>query len=345
MKFQIGDRVLILHSNEEGEVIDIINDKMLMIDVRGVKFPAYIDQLDFPYFKRFSEKKMFPNKKEKKYIDDVKKEKKQEAKISDGVWITFLPVTDMDEFGDEVVEELKIHLINRTETGYKFIYNLNYFGQSDFELKNEILPFQDFYLHDIPFENLNDSPTFEFDFSLLVPQKNLPAGEAGKVDHYEASLRLKPKQLFRKIEEIRLKGEAHFSHRLFETYPEKVVEDKVEMGSVAAKGYKIYQAEKARQNLEPPRSVVDLHIEKITDDWNNLSNHEIVSLQLKTFEKYYDLAVAHMQPSLIVIHGIGTGRLREEIHEQLKHRREVKTFVNQYHPAFGYGATEIFFEY
>jgi hypothetical protein len=60
MKFQIGDKVLILHSNEEGEVIDIINDKMVMVDVRGVKFPAYIDQLDFPYFKRFSEKKLFP---------------------------------------------------------------------------------------------------------------------------------------------------------------------------------------------------------------------------------------------------------------------------------------------
>jgi len=142
-----------------------------------------------------------------------------------------------------------------------------------------------------------------------------------------------------------LKGEAHFSYRLFEIYPDKIVDEKVEMGTLAAKGYKIYQAEKAMQNLEPPRSVVDLHVEKITDDWNSLTNHEIVSLQLKTFEKYYDLAVAHMQPSLIVIHGIGTGRLREEIHEQLKHRKEVKSFVNQYHPAFGYGATEIFFEY
>jgi hypothetical protein len=40
MKFQVGDRVLILHSNEEGEVVDIINNKMVMVDVRGVKFPA-----------------------------------------------------------------------------------------------------------------------------------------------------------------------------------------------------------------------------------------------------------------------------------------------------------------
>jgi Smr domain-containing protein len=333
MKFQIGDKVLILHSNEEGEVIDIINNKMVMVDVRGVKFPAYIDQLDFPYFKKFSEKKLFPAKKEKQYIDDIKKEKESIAKISDGVWLTFLPVVDTDEFGDDVVEELKIHLVNRTDASYKFVYNLNYFGASDFELKNEVHSFQDFYLHDIPFENLNDSPTFEFEFSLVHPNKN-------KADHYEASLRLKPKQLFARIEEIRLKGEATFSHRLFEKYPEKTVEDRVEASRSGA-----FDAAKAKQHLEQPQSVIDLHIEKITNDWSGLSNHEIISIQLKTFEKYYDLAVAHMQPALTVVHGVGTGRLREEIHEQLKHRREVKTFVNQYHPAFGYGATEIFFEY
>ena len=57
MKFQIGDKVTVLHSNEEAEVVELINDKMVLVDVRGVKFPAYIDQLDFPYFKRFSEKK------------------------------------------------------------------------------------------------------------------------------------------------------------------------------------------------------------------------------------------------------------------------------------------------
>jgi len=115
MKFQIGDKVLVLHSNEEGEVIDIINDKMVMIDVRGVKFPAYIDQLDFPYFKRFTEKKLFPEKKGKKYIEDLRKEKESpKHKTVDGVWLSFLPVMDTDEFGDDVVTELKVHLINRT---------------------------------------------------------------------------------------------------------------------------------------------------------------------------------------------------------------------------------------
>ncbi|MFS8083057.1 MAG: Smr/MutS family protein, partial [Ginsengibacter sp.] len=71
----------------------------------------------------------------------------------------------------------------------------------------------------------------------------------------------------------------------------------------------------------------------------------ILSIQLDTFEKYFHLAVAHMQPNLIVIHGVGTGKLRNEIHERLKLKREVRTFANQYHPDFGFGATEIFFQY
>lgn len=339
MKYQIGDIVLILHSNEEGRVVDIINDKMLMVDVKGVSFPVYMDQVDFPYFRRFTEKKLFPAKKEKQFVDDIRKEKpSQDKRTADGVWLTFLPVMDTDEFGDVVVEELKLHLINRTETPYRFVYKLHFFGKPDFELKNTIQPFEDFYLHDVDFADLNDSPSFEFDFSLLQPDKK-------KAEHFESSVKLKPKQLFAKIEELKEKNQATFSQRLFENYPDKVIEDTVEMGKLAAKGYKIYEASKARQHLEPARSVIDLHIEKLTDDYRRMSNYEIVNLQLKTFEKYYHLAVAHHQPSLIVIHGVGEGVLRDEIHDILRLKKEVKSFVNQYHPNFGYGATEIFFQY
>src|SRR5580700_8534354 len=106
MKFEIGDKVILLHSGEEGEVIDIISKTMVMVDVRGVKFPAYIDQLDFPYFKRFTEKKQAPEK-AKQFIDDVKKEKaSSQKKVVDGVWLTFLPVFDVDEFDDEFVREI-----------------------------------------------------------------------------------------------------------------------------------------------------------------------------------------------------------------------------------------------
>ena len=339
LKFQVGDRVLVLHSEEEGEVVDIINNKMVMVDVRGVKFPAYIDQLDFPYFKRFTEKKtVIPPKKSKKYIDEVAKEKKLPAdKSQSGIWLTFIPVLDTDEFGDEVVEELKIHLVNRTDTPYNFEYSLDYFGKPDFELKNSIAPFHDFYIHDMPFENMNDSPSFNIVFSLQKPDKK-------KAESFETSLKLKPKQVFARIQEIRQKGEATFSYKILDSYPDRVVDDKMEMSPLLKKGYKVYSASSARQHLEPSKYELDLHIEKLTGDHASMSAFEKLTLQLQTLEKYLDLAVAHHQPSMIVIHGVGTGKLRDEIHEILRIRRDVKSFINRYHPAYGYGATEVFFQ-
>ncbi|HEY4875755.1 MAG TPA: Smr/MutS family protein [Puia sp.] len=336
MKFEIGDKVLVLHSSEEGEIVDIINKEMVMVDVHGVKFPAYIDQLDFPYFKKFTEKKPLQEK-PKKYVDDVRKEKSNQNKIADGVWLTFLPVFDSDEFGDEFVKELKLHLINNTLQGYNFSYSLNYFGKDDFELKNQIHTFEDFYLHDIAFEDINDNPNFQFDFSLLTPEKK-------KAEHYETLLKIKPKNIFLRVEEMKKTNQATFSYKLFDDYPDKTVEEKIEL-KTSSNNYKIYEASQTRNQLEPAKHEVDLHIEKLTDNWRHMSNFEMLTLQLQTFEKYFDLAVAHHLPSMIMIHGVGSGKLRDEIHDLLRMKRNVKSFINQYHARYGYGATEIFFQY
>jgi hypothetical protein len=342
MKYQVGDKIIVLHSNEEGEVIEILSDKMVMIEVRGVKFPAYMDQIDFPYFKRFTEKKLFPPepKKPKVYIDQVPKEKirKNEVKVAEGVWLSLIPKFSLDEFNDEIVELFKIFLVNKTNKAYKFVYRQSYFGDPEFELKNEIFPFHDFYLHDISFANFNDNPSFSFEFSLITPDK-------AKADYFESSVKVKAKQLFKQIEEMKEKNHPNVSYKLFDEYPARVTEEKFELTGLAAKGFKIYEAKKIRQHLEQPRSVIDLHMEKLSDDWKGMTSQEILDMQLKEFEKWYDLAIAHIQPSLIVIHGVGSGRLRDEIHDILKTRKEVKTFINQYDPRFGYGATEIFFQY
>jgi len=337
MKFEIGDKVTVLHSNEEAEVVEMINDKMVMVEVRGVKFPAYIDQLDFPYFKRFTEKKSVPIKKEKTFVDQLPKDrsKKPENPLN-GCWLRILPVSDEDEFGDEVVESLKIYLVNHTDRAMQFQYKLSYGGKPEFSLTNEIPESKDFYIHDIPFANLNDGPLFEFDFTLLHADKS-------KTPHFETSLKLRAKQVFARIDEIRRKGEASFAYKLFDKYPDKVFEEEKPTFFVPGKGgNKLYDARLSRQHLEPPKYEVDLHIEKLTHDWRNLSKFEMLTLQLNTFEKYLDLALAHHQHNLIVIHGVGSGKLKDEIHELLKAKRGVRSFINQYDPRYGYGATEIF---
>jgi hypothetical protein len=337
MKFEVGDKVTVLHSNEEAEVVEMINDKMVMVEVRGVKFPAYIDQLDFPYFKRFTEKKNLPLNKAKTFVDQVPVDKSRKTDNPlDGCWLRILPVLDDDEFGDDVVESLKMYLVNHTDKGMKFQYKLSYAGTPDFSLTNEIPASKDFYLHDIPFDNLNDAPVFTFDFSLIQAEKS-------KAPHLEISLKLKAKQVFTRIDGIRKKGEASFAYKLFDQYPDKVIEEeRPEFLSSAKGGNKLYDARQSRQHLEPARYEVDLHIEKLTPEWQNLTNFEKLTLQLSTFEKYLDLAIAHHQHNLIVIHGVGTGKLKDEIHEILKARRGVQSFINQYDPRYGYGATEIF---
>ncbi len=337
MKYQPGDKILVLLTDEEGTVVEIMNEKMVLIEVKGVKFPAYTDQIDFPYFKMFSEK--FKAEKKKVFIDQVQKEKfVPKAKEGNGVLLSFLPVYDKDIFDDDIVEKFKLYLVNQNETAYTFTYNLMIGGESDFQLKNTIEPLSDFYLHDVRFEGLSDSPRFEFEFALKEPDKK-------KAPYFETSLKIKAKQLFKKIEEIQLKNEPGFSYLLLDEYPRKVEETKVDLSRLGNAGFRIYDANNIKQNLEPARTVVDLHIEKLTDSWKHLTNFEILTMQLKAFEKYYELAVAHYQSSLTIIHGVGTGKLRDEIHDILRLKNEVSTFVNQYSQQYGYGATEIYFEY
>ncbi|MBC7535136.1 MAG: Smr/MutS family protein [Ferruginibacter sp.] len=336
MKYEIGDKIIVLLTDEEGTVVDIMNEKMVMVEVRGVRFPAYMDQIDFPYFKIFSQKPVFEKK--KIYVDNVQKEKiLPKKKTGEGVWLNFIPVFDKDVFEDDVVEKLKVYLINQNEEEYKFSYNIVFGGESHFELKNIIRGLSDFYLHDVKFEDLSDSPKFEVEFSLVNEHKK-------KAPYFETFLKLKGKQLFKKIEELKLKNEPSFSYELFREYPDKVEEEKVDMTRLGNAGYRMYDVSAAKENLSPARSVVDLHIERLTDNWKHLSNFDILTTQLNAFEKYYELALAHRQPELIVIHGIGEGRLRDEIHERLRLKDDVKSFVNQFHHSYGYGATEIYFK-
>ena len=342
MKYQVGDEILVLHSNEEGHIIEIMNEEMVMIEVRGVKFPAYMDQIDFPYFKRFTEKKLFPEKKavQKIFLDQIPKEKiqKNDAKDEDGVGLNIVPKFSLDDFNDEIVESLKIYLSNRNRVGYQFVYEQAFQGTVNFSIESTVPPFTDFYIHDLPFATVSDGLSFAIDFSLIEPHKK-------KAAHFETSLKIKAKQLFQKIEFLKDNNQTTLSYPLFVTYPDKEEDNHITIDILRNAGYKVYDASKIKQNIPSARSVVDLHIEKIMDRHNHLSNAEILQFQLEEFEKWFELAQMNHLPSIIFIHGVGKGKLKAEIHDLLKVKNGVKQFINQYSDFYGYGATEVFFEY
>ncbi|MGV3703949.1 MAG: Smr/MutS family protein [Arcticibacter sp.] len=93
--------------------------------------------------------------------------------------------------------------------------------------------------------------------------------------------------------------------------------------------------------VEKPSAEIDLHIEKLRDDYQFLSNTEILKIQMDHYKKALDAAIVHKLPSITFIHGIGNGTLKQEIHKTLGRNNQVKTFLDARKEKFGYGATEV----
>ena len=88
---------------------------------------------------------------------------------------------------------------------------------------------------------------------------------------------------------------------------------------------------------------IDLHVENLQSRKGKMSSSEKLQLQLDHFEQYMDKAIRLGVPRIYVIHGIGKGKLKNRIASRLIQMPEVKTFKNEYHPRYGWGATEVIF--
>ncbi|TAF31841.1 MAG: hypothetical protein EAZ57_10715 [Cytophagales bacterium] len=98
-----------------------------------------------------------------------------------------------------------------------------------------------------------------------------------------------------------------------------------------------------KKSVTPPPQEVDLHIEKLLKESSHLSNAQIVQYQLEVFIKTLDNAVASGMSEITIIHGVGNGVLRNEIHKKLSKHPHIKFFQDAKREKFGYGATIITF--
>ena len=92
---------------------------------------------------------------------------------------------------------------------------------------------------------------------------------------------------------------------------------------------------------EKPQKEVDLHIEKLRDDYQFLSSAEILKIQLDHFRTSLDAAIVHQFPEIVFIHGVGNGILKHELHKALSGNNRIQTFMDAHKEKFGYGATKV----
>ncbi len=87
---------------------------------------------------------------------------------------------------------------------------------------------------------------------------------------------------------------------------------------------------------------IDLHIEKvIPGTYRGTPKSEYLKIQLNAFEDYYYKAIQLGIESFYVIHGVGDGVLKKNIHNRLEGDMFVKSFNNKPHPKYGVGATQV----
>ncbi|HRO43545.1 MAG TPA: Smr/MutS family protein [Flavipsychrobacter sp.] len=335
MKFSAGDKIIIKRTGEEGIVTGFIGKDMLEVDVNGTQFPVYADEVDHPYLKWFTER----NSQKKKAASlpeqlPVEKEKHRAKRLPKGIYLSFIPVFKANDLED-IVEQLKIYLINETPTNIRFGYEVKFFNQSDFQLEGALHAFGHVYLHGIDYGDMNDQPRFHWQ---LI--------DAGNSEHKteDGVVRIKPSKLFEHINTLLLKNEPSFSYLLIEDFVLKPKENATKKLQPPQRLVNSARPPKITSFTELPRYELDLHAEQLISDYKKLSSAEIMNIQLQTLQRYLLLAIIHRQDRMVIIHGIGTGVLKDAVHKMLKEMADVKSFRNEYMGKYGFGATLVIFK-
>ena len=97
---------------------------------------------------------------------------------------------------------------------------------------------------------------------------------------------------------------------------------------------------KISKSRTPIEDEVDLHIENLLPSHNGMSNGEIIDVQLRHFTKALDNAIRNNYYKIVFIHGVGKGRLREEIIALLETYSGI-TYRAASYERYGWGATEV----
>lgn len=224
-------------------------------------------------------------------------------------------------------------------TGSEIGYDINFYtNDSDpQQLKGRVKPGGVELIHQLPFPLLHLNPVYEIDWS------NLHSGN----QIHSKDIQFKASQFFNRYGDIPFLQATGTMYPLQE--PERKAAKKAAQPSLReyTRGQK---AQATRTAVQPSgdiraraefNNVLDLHIESLAPGKAGMSKGDIFRMQLSAFDQFLDQAVRHKINQVFVLHGIGKGKLRDEINSRLIQDHRVQTFKNEYHPNFGYGATEI----
>lgn len=88
---------------------------------------------------------------------------------------------------------------------------------------------------------------------------------------------------------------------------------------------------------------VDLHIEKLLDNFNTMTNHEMLTYQMDHFRKELEAALKNKDriSRIVFIHGLGNGTLKLQLRKQLDDMYSFLYYQDASFAEYGFGATMV----
>jgi len=102
---------------------------------------------------------------------------------------------------------------------------------------------------------------------------------------------------------------------------------------------KVKKVESKERNLPPME--VDLHIHQLVNNHTNMSNYDMLTLQLETANRQLDFAISKRIKRIVFIHGMGEGVLRAELEFLFKRYDNIKFYAADFQK-YGQGAVEVY---
>lgn len=339
----VGTRVKLMNTPDKGLILEKLGDGLVLVrlDDGGMEIPIFED--DLVREEHFMAADMgLPTE-----WEDVIKSKQKAAEMPQrgykltktGVHLAFLPLKN----SREEIEKFDILLLN--DTAYDVVYEFDLVVGGNVRMQDDgLLKKTDVKtLCTILFDDVNDLP--EIDLGIA------PVYTEGVVEKYVKTLKIKPKQFFKNNIFVDFLGKNAHYFPVFEKFEQEQdaaakLQDYTE--SILKNKPKPKGTEK--NTIEPRTSVseyasfvpeIDLHIEMLFDNPSKLSNNEIVEIQLKHCDAFLAKAIRLGVPRVWLIHGLGSGRLKELIAARLRRNTQVVKHKNEYHEKYGWGATEV----
>lgn len=91
-----------------------------------------------------------------------------------------------------------------------------------------------------------------------------------------------------------------------------------------------------------PAMEVDLHIHNLVKSTKNMTNFEMLNLQLETAKRQLDFAIKKRIQKVVFIHGVGEGVLRIELESLFNRYEHDLKFYDADYQKYGLGATEVY---